>query len=45
MKAEWQCRSAFLFAGGEQHLLTQLKGGLAGVADAWATLGAFARLT
>ena len=30
---------------GEQRLLTQLKGGLAGVADAWATLRAFVRLT
>ena len=30
---------------GEQCLLVQLRGGLAGVADAWATLRAFARLT
>ena len=30
---------------GEQRLLMQLKGGLAGVADVRATLGAFARLT
>ena len=44
LKAEWQRRSAFLFAG-EQRLMTRLKGGLAGVADVLATLRAFARLT